>query len=187
MTDLVVGVRARIDGLSGRADLNGKTAKLLRYDRDAARWEVEVAGTREGVRIREANLTPVRQPKQSEQTGVYVNMTVDGRTVSIEPGALKRKFEAVVSRNGLGEGAKADAIADFLTSGEQAEVSTEEFARRFELSDEDASIFLAWVNVGISFKEQYMDPHQDKADAMTKEHVEALSRKKRNAKKTGVV
>ena len=30
-----IGIRCRIDGLSGRADLNGKTCKLLRLDAEA--------------------------------------------------------------------------------------------------------------------------------------------------------
>ena len=70
----------------------------------------------------------------------------------------------------------ADAVADFLTSGEASTVSSSEFAARFGMTEEDASIFLAWVNVGISFKEQYMDPNQEQADALAAQR-----------KKTGVL
>ena len=126
MADLREGVRVRISGLVGRADLNEKTAKLLRLDEAAGRWECEVAGTKEGVRIKPANLTPLRQTPQArpaaepvpapppsppakkqqkdeedeedEDCGVYVNAKLGGKDVAIDPKRLMQQFQAVVAK-----------------------------------------------------------------------------------------
>ena len=135
-----VGIRVRISGLNGRADLNEKTAKLLRFDAEASRWEVLVAGTKEQVRIKEANLTPLRpapvqqtakdEEADDEDCGVYVKAKLKGQDVAIDPKKLKVEFEKVVARYGLNDGDKADGIADLLCSGEQTTVSASQFAER---------------------------------------------------------
>lgn len=183
-SSLHAGCTATIGGLVGRADLNGKIAKLLHFDEAAGRWAVEVVG--EKVRVKVANLTLraaalAEAGDEGEDSGVYVNATLNGKTVAVDPGLLKKRFEAIVKKYKFDDGPKSDAIADFLTSGECTEVSDEIFAERFGTSIEDASSFLQWLNVGISFKEQYMDPHQEQADAM------AEQRRADRRKKTGVV
>lgn len=45
----------RIHGLSARADLNGRTGKLIKFDEPSGRWGLRVDGTGEEVRIRPAN------------------------------------------------------------------------------------------------------------------------------------
>ena len=70
-----------------------------------------MAVSNEGVRVRPVNLTPVRKqpatdapPVEAEEdmdTGVYVNMTIGDKTVAVEPGTLKKQFEAVVARYSL--------------------------------------------------------------------------------------
>ena len=184
--ELRVGERCRIHSLAGRADLNTKTAKLQKWDEAAGRWEVKVAGSQEEVRIKPANLAPIRVPAQAsvslpkataegedEDSGVYVNATIGGKQVALDPKELKRRFHEVVARYNLMEGPKSDAIADFLTNGESSSVSSLQFAERFGTSEEDASTFLAWINVGIAFKEQYMDPNQEQADSMGQEAARA--------------
>ena len=60
-----VGSRARVDGLVGRSDLNGREARVLDFDVTAGRWSVEVAlqcGGVERVRVKPANLTAVPPP-----------------------------------------------------------------------------------------------------------------------------
>ena len=47
-----------IEGLVGRADLNGKYGYLLEWAADAGRWGVMVDGSNECVRIKPQNLAP---------------------------------------------------------------------------------------------------------------------------------
>eukprot|EP00967_Tisochrysis_lutea_P086011 scaffold120986_cov33-Tisochrysis_lutea.AAC.2 len=58
--------------------------------------------------------------------------------------------------------------------GEQ--VSAAEFAARFSVSEDEASIFLAWINVGVAFKEQYMTDAST-ASRKTKKKAKALARR----------
>ena len=88
--------------------------------------------------------------------------------MAIDPGKLKKQFEAIVRKYNFADGPRSDAIADFLTSGESSTVTASEFAVRFGTTEEDASIVLAWINVGVAFKEQYMDPNQDQADELAR-------------------
>ena len=178
-------MRCRISGLSGRADLNGKTCKLLKWNEEAGRWEATCA--KEGVRIKPANLTPVRTPpapatcvlpaatatEEEDDCGVYVNAELNGERVAIDPGKLKKDFARIVQKYRLDSGPKADAVADFLTSGEASSVSASEFAQRFGTTEEDAGVFLAWINVGVAFKEQYMDPNQGQADELARGATDA--------------
>ena len=57
ITPLSRGVRVRIFGLSGRADLNGKLG-VLGTCRDNGRWACTIDGTRETVALRPENLFP---------------------------------------------------------------------------------------------------------------------------------
>lgn len=170
MVALKVGARATIDGLISRADLNGKVAKLLNFDKSAGRWGVRVDGTDEMVRVKAECLTGVAVDDidEDEDTGVYVHAELNGRRVAVDPGTLKTKFEAIVKKYDLNSGPKSDGIADFLTSDEAGSVSSTEFAERFGMTEEEGEIFLAWLNVGIAFKEQYMDPHEGKAKQLSR-------------------
>ena len=176
MSELHDGCTARVDGLVSRADLNGTTVKLLHFVEDAGRWAVETpkrgSHAPERLRVKVENLAFVyAAPPEGEEEdcGVYVNANLNGRQVAVDPGALKKRFGEIVQKYNFTDGPKSDAIADFLTSGESTTVTSEGFAERFGTSVEDASSFLAWVNVGIAFKEQYMDPHQETADKMAEQ------------------
>lgn len=65
--ELAAGIRARISGLNGRADLNGKEAEVLHFAEEAGRWAVHVLGTGEGVRVKPANLTPIPTPAEPQE------------------------------------------------------------------------------------------------------------------------
>lgn len=170
MVELKAGGRAKIDGLVSRSDLNGKVAKLLNWDKPAGRWGVCVDGTDEMVRVKVECLTGVAidDIDKDEDTGVYVHAQLNGRKVAVDPGKLKKQFEAIVKKYDLNSGPKSDDIADFLTSGEAGSVSSTEFAERFGMTEEEGGVFLAWLNVGIAFKEQYMDPHDGKAKQLSR-------------------
>ena len=82
------GGRARIGGLTGRADLNGCVESMVELDAAAGRWAVVCDGGGEQVRIRPANLTPLQpEPRPLEEPpplageigfsigGVYTSLT----------------------------------------------------------------------------------------------------------------
>ena len=51
-------------------------------------------------------------------------------------------------------------IADLLTSTEKVSVSPQELAKEFSIPVSEAAIFLAWIQVGLGFKTEFIDPHK---------------------------
>ena len=92
------GDTVTVHSLSGRADLNGKQAKLLYYAKDAARWAVELMDG-ESVRVREQNLKECHEGvmdaerNDDEDAGVYVKANLNGHDMAIDPARLKRDFD----------------------------------------------------------------------------------------------
>ncbi len=159
------GDTAVVRGLEARRDLNGASARLLAYDADKQRWAVQILShSSERVRVRAHNLHAPHQSQsrasepteEDDEAGVYVRASLGGKRVAIDPAALKSRFTAVVAKYGFDKGSRSDEIADFMTSAEVSTISAAQFAARFSTSDEDAEVFLAWVSVGVAFKEQYM-------------------------------
>ena len=56
MRDLAIGHLVFIHGLATRNDLNNKTGTLIRFHSDAQRWQLQVSGSQEMIRIREINV-----------------------------------------------------------------------------------------------------------------------------------
>jgi hypothetical protein len=54
--DLAIGHLVFIHGLATRNDLNNKTGTLIRFHSDAQRWQLQVSGSQEMIRIREINV-----------------------------------------------------------------------------------------------------------------------------------
>lgn len=73
----------------------------------------------------------------------------------------KREFDAIVEKYGLRDESKALEIAEFLTSHKGESVSAKEFADLFAMTSEEAVVFLSFIQRGIKFKEQHIDPHKD--------------------------
>eukprot|EP01147_Barroeca_monosierra_P009682 gene9683-1893_t len=72
--------------------------------------------------------------------------------------AHHREFRRIVHKYGLDKGEKADLLADFLTnSAENSSISPQLLAERFNISREDASTLLAWVEIAVRFKEANLD------------------------------
>ncbi|RQM26659.1 hypothetical protein B5M09_002055 [Aphanomyces astaci] len=55
--DVSSGLGVRLCGLQSRPDLNGLVGMALRFDDKAQRWEVRVAGTGEGIKLKPINIT----------------------------------------------------------------------------------------------------------------------------------
>jgi hypothetical protein len=80
-----------------------------------------------------------------------------------------REFRRVIYRHGLDKGDKAERLADFLTDTEaQDTITAQELGQRFDIPQDDASTFLAWINVGLRFKETNMDPQSDNQPDLVK-------------------
>ena len=172
---LAKGQVVTIENLEKRGDLNGKKATLLAYVPDVDRWCIQVQGTNEQVRVKTKNLE-----KSDDSSGVYVKANVDGKEIVLDPAELKKEFTKIVAKYGFDAGSKADDIADFLTSEDTTRVNAADFASRFSTTEQDASIFLAWINVGVAFKEQFMTNTENASDA---DREEAM----RIAKASGLV
>lgn len=107
----------------------------------------------------------VKNPE--EDSGVFMKVSLGGQEVAVEPGKLKKMFEDIVKKHGFDKGSRADEIADFLTGDEVQTVTPSEFATRFNIPVEDAGTFLAWINIGVSFKEQALDPHSKNTSSLS--------------------
>jgi len=131
--------------------------------------ELVVNGKKERMLIKTDNLEYVdvfKDDNPEENSGVFVKAKFGDQEIVIEPGKLKKRFEAIVKKYKLMEGDRADEIADFLTSGDTRSVSAEEFGKKYDMEVDDAGVFLAWINVGIGFKEEAIDPNAKEAAAM---------------------
>jgi len=85
---------------------------------------------------------------------------------------LKENFEAVVAKHGLNSNKNSDRIADFLTRSDREHTTAGDFATEFSIPVDDADKFLQWVNVGLDFKERFMDPHNEELQAQRKANQE---------------
>jgi hypothetical protein len=72
----------------------------------------------------------------------------------------KEEFDSIVEKYGLRDESKALEIAEFLTSHKEESVSAKEFADLFAMTPSEAVIFLSFIQRGIRFKEEHIDPHQ---------------------------
>jgi hypothetical protein len=65
----------------------------------------------------------------------------------------KSEFDRVVEEYGLAE--KAEEIAGFLLK--KSEITAEEFATFFAMTEHDAEIFLSFIEKGVRFRENHLD------------------------------
>ncbi len=66
---------------------------------------------------------------------------------------LKAEFGRVIEKYDLAE--KAEEIANFLLK--KNEITAEEFATFFAMTEDDADIFLTFIEKGIRFRENHLD------------------------------
>lgn len=147
------GALVELRGLKGRADLNGKIARLLAWNANAERWEVRIMTTGEEARLKATNLAPcfdddcwgeIIRARKKERYDLGADRA----------GLVKEAFDDVVRRHGLARDDKAAALADFLTGDEGKEnaIAPAAVAARFGIPPEDAAALLAWIHIGTQFK-----------------------------------
>ena len=147
-----------LHGLYARSDLNRRTGVLVQW-LDVGRWVVEMDNSREMLRLKPENLTLLAAP-------------INGRRIAIGSAQLTaqehRKFVAVVQKYSFDRGTKSDEVADYVTSREtSAAMTSADLSARFGTSEEEAEAFLAWLNVGIAFKEWYLAQESDAPSLLT--------------------
>jgi len=151
------GDTVRVSGLVARPELNGKVGTALEFDEDAGRWAVKLKSG-ESVRVKMFNL----ELAQDDDDVVLVPYKKpDGTTHMVDPGKLQKLFTKIVFKYDLNKGDKADKLADYLTDSTEGRthVTPEQLGKEFGMSEEDANTFLAWIQIGVAFKEGYIDPH----------------------------
>lgn len=72
------------------------------------------------------------------------------------------QFKEIVQKYGLDHEKTAEQISHFLTKSDRSSVSAHEFSTLFGMDDEEAILFLSFIDKGLRFKEQNMDQGQNK-------------------------
>lgn len=73
-----------------------------------------------------------------------------------------KKFEEIRNKYNLSNPDKAEEIARFLTTHRdnnqsETKISAKEFAKLFSMDEEDAFIFLSFIERGLNFKKKHID------------------------------
>eukprot|EP01127_Copromyxa_protea_P006308 TRINITY_DN16111_c0_g1_i1.p2 TRINITY_DN16111_c0_g1~~TRINITY_DN16111_c0_g1_i1.p2 ORF type:complete len:149 (-),score=39.92 TRINITY_DN16111_c0_g1_i1:78-524(-) len=96
-----------------------------------------------------------REPARNEAEAL-----ADASTKHIED--HHREFREIIAKYGLDQGDRADVISDLLTNKEANEaVSVEDFAKKFGMTEREAYSFLAFIDVGIKYKEEHLNPNTE--------------------------
>lgn len=66
----------------------------------------------------------------------------------------KKEFEEIVKKYNLFEPKLAEKISIYLTKNK---TTSKDFAKEFNLEENDAKIFLEFIQKGIEFKEKHID------------------------------
>lgn len=69
----------------------------------------------------------------------------------------KEEFERIVKKYKLFEEDKAQEIAKFLTKSQQSKIDALDFANLFAMSEEEAIVFLSFIEKGLEFKKKHLD------------------------------
>merc|ERR1711871_1464995 len=148
------GTRVRIHGLKSKPEYNQSESTVLGYDKKKERWRVELDDDLEKwpVVIKPENLSVLHADLDA---GVFVKVKGEnGETIVMDPGRLKDEFSRIVSQYNLER--FSDRIADFLTAEEKVTITPQELGAEFGIPDQEAGVFLAWVNIAMQFKSECM-------------------------------
>jgi Cft2 family RNA processing exonuclease len=70
---------------------------------------------------------------------------------------IKEQFQQIIQKYNLDEEKKAKEISQFLTKSSKNKITPKEFASKFKMQEEEATIFLKFIKEGIKFKEKHID------------------------------
>jgi len=69
----------------------------------------------------------------------------------------KKEFDKIVTKYNLFEKEKAEEIAKFLTNSQNNKIHFKDFAKIFSLEDNEAKLFLSFIEKGLIYKESIID------------------------------
>lgn len=157
---LVIGATAKVKGLKGAPEHNGCIGQLLEFVEEKGRWQIKLSNNGLVLGVKPANLDFVRAPEpdvddQDDMEGALMQRT-------------KRKFDRIVKKYNLFSEDKAGEIADLLTGSDESvsRISSVDFAAKYGMQEEEAETFLRWIQMGVKFKEEAIDPHNDASQGL---------------------
>ena len=65
-----------------------------------------------------------------------------------------KQFKEIITKYNLSDELKADKISHYLTNIDKQNVSANDFANKFSIKEEEAKIFLSFIEKGLKFKEK---------------------------------
>ncbi len=68
-----------------------------------------------------------------------------------------KEYKKIIKRYSLDEEKKAEEIAAFLTEHHRKKVTPKEFSEMFNMSEQEAKLFLSFIEVGLNFKKKHID------------------------------
>lgn len=153
--ELVAGGRARLEGLAGRADLNGLEASVLNFVEDAGRWAVSVDASptrkRELIRVKPQNLVAIEAPPAAE---AQLSTFMQGRPAAADGGADDSEsdselLEAVAAARLERRAAESETSRDVakLVARAEREAGKNQLMKAVELYTE--ALALEPTNVGL--------------------------------------
>lgn len=145
-------------------DNNAKTWYRRALCRDALKMYAEALDdvvqveSRPGIDVDElARLRKGIQDRKAARDARLKEEAPDSDDETLELVKLKNRFDEVCEKYNLKDEKTASEIADWLTranTGEQTVVTLKDLQRRWEMDEEDAFAFLAWIDQAQKFKEE---------------------------------
>ncbi len=71
-------------------------------------------------------------------------------------------FKKIIKKYNLDSEKRAAQIADILTKSGKGVIDHQEFANLFGMSEEESYVFLGFINKGLKYKEENIDPNANK-------------------------
>lgn len=69
----------------------------------------------------------------------------------------KEEFDKIIEKYDLSSDKKAEQISNYLTKHPKGVISVEDFANIFDMEENEAVIFLSFIQKGLKFKEKNID------------------------------
>jgi len=154
---LVKGAIVKVHGLKGAAEYNGCIGHLEEFNEEKGRWSVKLAKDGFILGVKPANIQFQRAPPVDDDDDV------EGAIME----RTQRRFQKIIKKYNLFSEDKAGEIADLLTGGAGlSKVSPKDFATKYGMEEEEAEVFLKWIQMGVHFKEEAIDPHSSASEKL---------------------
>eukprot|EP00746_Dinoflagellata_sp_MGD_P164393 gnl/MRDRNA2_/MRDRNA2_92996_c0_seq1.p1 gnl/MRDRNA2_/MRDRNA2_92996_c0~~gnl/MRDRNA2_/MRDRNA2_92996_c0_seq1.p1 ORF type:complete len:264 (-),score=89.23 gnl/MRDRNA2_/MRDRNA2_92996_c0_seq1:74-865(-) len=75
----------------------------------------------------------------------------------------KKAFDEICEKYALNDEETSAELADWLTLGKDRKITAQDCARRWQMDEDDAELFLRWINFGIDWKQKQAEEAQNDA------------------------